>query len=173
MRVWDSRSATEVTAGLTGVAFSLEKQRVVTSWSQQGELIESDDFTASLCNTLAGTFSHTQGADAQLWNGQETQIISHGSDNNGKVVFLGLSLLHQASNSLQRDDWLVDLRHKQSLQNDFVELLVCTAVEETVQLKENIERLRQFNVGEIFLLVQILSNNKIALRGYVIIFFDM
>lgn len=136
VRVRNSRSLSEVTAGLAGVALALDQDGVVAGGRQQGELIERQHFAAGLGDSLTSPLGDAQGADSQLGNGQQTQVIGDGSNHDGDVVLGRFALLQQATYALQRDDWAMDPAHEQTLQDDFVELLVRTAVQETVQLKE-------------------------------------
>lgn len=130
-------------------------------------MIECQHFSASLGDSLASAFGDAECANSQFGDLEKTQVIGDGANNDDDVAFLGLAGLDQATDALKRDDWSVDARHKQTLQDDFVELLVSTAVQEAVQLKVKNERelldLCNFvflsNVGE--------PTTKNSLRGYV------
>lgn len=123
-------------ACLASVALALDQDGVVAGRSEQGQLVEGDDLAASLCDTLASLLGDTEGTDAQFRDLEQTQIIGDGSHDDGNVAFGGLTVLQQADDALQRDHRAIDFAHKQTLQDDLVELLVCTAVQEAVQLKE-------------------------------------
>lgn len=135
VRVWNTRSSAEVTDCLAGGTLALDHDGVLSSWCQQSQLIESQDFSAGLGDSCAGTFSDTESANLEFRDLEEAEIVGDGSDNDDDLVLLGLTGLDQAANALERDDGSVDARHKQTLQNDFVEFLVSTAVQEAVQLK--------------------------------------
>lgn len=135
MRVWNTGSSAKVFVGLTGGTLALDHDCVLSSWGQQSQLIECHHFASSLSDSLAGTFGDAESANSQFWDLEETDIISDAANNDDDLVLLSLASLNQAPNALKRNDWSVDARHKQTLENDFVELLVCTTVQEAVQLK--------------------------------------
>lgn len=121
--------------GLASCSLSLHQNRVVTSWRSQSQLIECDDLSTSLSDALACTFSDAKSTDAQLGNLHQAQIIGDGTDNNRDIVLSGFASLQQARHALQRDDWAMDAAHKQTLQDDLVELLMRSSIQETVELK--------------------------------------
>lgn len=125
-----------MTASLTVGALSLEHQCVLSSRRQQCKLIESQNFTARLYDSLASFLGDTESNDAQFWNREKAQVIGNCTDNDSKILFLSRALLQQTNDSLQRDDWAMDFAHKQTLEDDLVELLVRSAVQVTIQLKE-------------------------------------
>ena len=131
-----------MTNSLTGGTLALDHDGVLSGRCQQSQLVECNHFAASLGDSLACTFSNAECANFDFRDLEETEIVSDRSDNNDDVAFLGLASLDQAADALQRDDWSVNARHKQTLEDDFVELLVCTAVQETVQLKKIMKNIR-------------------------------
>lgn len=149
-----------MTAGLASVALALHQDGVASGRRQQSQLIEGEDLTACLQDAFTGSFGHTQSTDAQLGDVQETQVVGHSSDNDGNAVVLGLTYLEQAQDSLQRDDGAVDPAHEQASQDDLVELLVRTAVQEAVQLKVD-ERHGCQKTGKKYLLM---SNEKFCVE---------
>lgn len=136
MWMWNSGSAAEMLASFASIAFSLDEDRVVAGWWHQSQLIECDHLTASLCDSLTSTFSDTESTDAELGNLQQTQVIGDGANDDCNVVLLGLTLLQQSDDALERDNRLVNFAHKQTLQDDLVELLVRATVQEAIQLKQ-------------------------------------
>jgi hypothetical protein len=135
----DTRSTAKVTAGFASVAFSLDENGVVAGWSHQSQLIESDHFAASLCDSLAGTLGDAESTDAELGNLQQTQVVGDSADDDCDIGFLSLALVQQTDNALQRNNGLVDFAHKQTLEDDLVKLLVRATVQEAVQLKSQRE----------------------------------
>lgn len=133
--VWHTGSSAEVTACFTGVALALDQDCVVSGRWQECQLIECQHFSASLGDSLTSAFSDTESANSQFWDLKKTQVVGDASNNDDDVAFLSLAGLDQATDALKRDDWSVDARHKQTLEDDFVELLMCTAVQEAIELK--------------------------------------
>lgn len=133
VRVGHTRSLTEVLAGSTSGASALEQKGVLAGGRTQSQLIEGQDLTASLQDTLASRLGDMQGAQRQLGHHQEAGIVGNGANNNNSRLRL-LGGLEEASNALQRHWWPIGFAHKQTLQNDAVKLLVCTTLQETVQL---------------------------------------
>lgn len=135
VRVRDSRSPTEVLACLASWSLALHQNRVVASRRSQSQLIECDDLSTSLGDALASTLGDAEGADAQLGHLQQTQVIGDGANDDGDVALGSLALLQQTRDALQGDDWTMDSAHEQALQDDLVELLVSSSVQEAVELK--------------------------------------
>lgn len=136
-RVWvrNTRSLSEVLACLTSITFALHQNCVLSSWWQEGQLIESEHFTASLDDSLACTLGDSQSTDANFWNIENSQVVCDSSDNDGNISLFCLASLHQAQYALKRNNWLVDATHEETAQNDFVELLMGSSIQESIELK--------------------------------------
>lgn len=133
VRVGHTRSLAEVLEGSAGGTSTLEQQGVLAGGRTQGQLIESQNLTASLQDALASRLGNMEGAQRQFGNGQQAVIIGNGANNNhGRLWLIGG--LEEASDALQRHWGPVDTAHEQTLQDDTVELLVGTTLQETVQL---------------------------------------
>lgn len=117
---------------------ALQQQGSLASWRAQGQLIESDHFAASFQDAGASLLGDAEGAQLQLWHLQQTHIIGDCTDNDDSFLCLAAGL-QETGNLLQRNWWQIGAAHKQTLQNDFVELLVRATVQETVQLQETKE----------------------------------
>lgn len=133
VRVGHTRSFAEVLEGSTGGTSTLEQQGVLASGRTQGQLIQSQHLTAGLQDALASRLGDMQGAQRQLGDHQQTGVIGNGTNNhNGRLWLVGC--LEEASDALQRHWWPVYSAHEQTFQDDTVELLVGTTLQETVQL---------------------------------------
>lgn len=133
--MWHTRRLAKVLARLASVATSLDQHSVLASGRQQSQLIEGDHLTAGLKDASACRLGDLQCTDAQFGRLQETVVVCHVANNDGNGgLILGLDL-HETDHLLQGDDRFVDAAHEQAAQNDLVELLVATAVQEAVELK--------------------------------------
>ena len=158
MGVW---AKAEVLDGLAGVLWATEKDDVGTSWCTEGELVESKGLTTGLLDASAGGRGEAESADAQLWDLEETVVIGDGTDYGADLALVCLLavLVGRDSDDLgEGDRWSVDARHAQSVcesgsdsnlsiscsslyappQDGSIELAVCTAVEEAVQLVQQL-----------------------------------
>lgn len=134
VRMWHTWSLTEVLVGHTCGTFALQQHCTLAGWRANGQLIEGQHFTALLEDAATSLFGHMQSAQFDAF--RDTQLANvigdcANNDNNAVLVFSGAS---ETNDSLQRNWWLIGAAHKQAFQDDFVELLVCPAVQETVQL---------------------------------------
>lgn len=132
--VGHARGASKVSERFTGRAGSLHQHGVLSGRRQQGQLIEGVDLTAPLQDALAGLVRDTQRAHVHLRHVQLTVIVGHGSDHDGDRRLVLAAQLQQLRHSRQRNRGLVGSAHKQTTQNNLVELLVRPAVQEAVQL---------------------------------------
>src|SRR5699024_7241130 len=94
--VGNTRSKTKVLDSFTRVAWSLEENGVLASWSTLGELIEGDDLTAGLQNSGTSTLGDRKSGDGQFGNVEETHIVGDGANNNGDL-FLASFAAHLVS----------------------------------------------------------------------------
>lgn len=111
VRVGHTRSLTEVLEGSAGSTSTLEQQGVLAGGCTQGQLIESQNLSASLQDALASCLGDMEGAQRHLGNGQQTVIIGNGANNNhGRLWLIGG--LEEASDALQRHWGPVDTAHE-------------------------------------------------------------
>merc|ERR1719431_680049 len=82
-----------------------------------------------------GTLREPKGTDGQLGDIEESDIISDGSHYHAYLITF--RSFHSTSDSSQGDWRFVDLAHKQSFQDDFVELGIRSSSKETIQLHED------------------------------------
>lgn len=123
--------------GLTGVLGAAEEHGVSAGGCAECQLIEGDNLTASLQDASASGFSHTQRADAELGDLKQADIVSDAAHQYCGLILLALHEVYQLGEGERR---AVNLRHKQSLQNNLVEVAVCAAHKEAVKLQEEREK---------------------------------
>ena len=116
---------TEVSNSFSGVSWTSQDQSVLTLWSSDSQLIQSDTFTTSLDNLGSGTSSESQSSNGGLWEVVDSGIIGNGTNNDNSLVSRTF-LLQSSRNSRSRNRWSVDLRQEQSLQNNLVEWSIST-----------------------------------------------
>lgn len=109
----------EVLEGLTGVLGSAEEEGVATGGGAEGELVEGDGLAAGSGDASAGGGGEAQGSDGQLGDGQETVVVSDGSDDDDGALVL---LVQVADNAGDGDGRAVDARHEETAQDDLVEV---------------------------------------------------
>lgn len=116
MLVW---SHSEVLDGLSGVLWSSEEEGVASGWSSQCQLIESQSLTTGCENASTSGSGEAESCNAELWDGQQTVVISDGTDNDDGLV---VALLGSVGDNSGDGDWgSVDLGHEESSENDLVE----------------------------------------------------
>jgi hypothetical protein len=123
------RTHTKVLDGFTRVLGTTDEDGVGTSRSTESQLIESQNFTTSLQDTSLGGLGEVKGSNRELGEVEKTRVISDGTDNDNGLTFL--VVLDDTRNSNGRT---VDTRHKETLQDDLVEVGIGTTSKETVKL---------------------------------------
>lgn len=62
--------------------------RVGSCWCTQGQLIEGQTFTSGLQDTGTGSLGEAQSNNLQSWHLIQPGVISDGTNEHGKLVFL-------------------------------------------------------------------------------------
>lgn len=119
------RTETEVSDSLSGVSWASEEDGVLTLWSSQSQLVQSDSLTTSLDDSSLGTSSESQSGDGGLWGLQQSDVVSDGTNDNDGLLSSTL-LLQGSVDSGNRHRWSVNLRQEQRLQDNLVETGVST-----------------------------------------------
>lgn len=119
------RTETKVSDSLSGVSWTSQDQSVLTLWSFDGQLVQSDGFTTSLDDLGSGTSSESQSSNGGLWEFKDSGVVSDGTDNDNDLVSSTL-LLQSSRDSRDRNRWSVDLGQEQRLQNNLVEWSIGT-----------------------------------------------
>lgn len=146
--VGHARGASKVRERFTGRAGALHQDGVLSGRGQQGQLIEGEDLTAPLEDALAGLLRDTQGTHVHLGHVQLTVIVGHGSDHDGNRLIVLAAQLQQLRHSRQSNRRLVGSAHKQTAQDDLIELLVRPAVQEAVELNQQPQvHVQRFRLG--------------------------
>ena len=113
------RTEAEVLDSLSGVLGATEEQGVASGRRTESKLVQGQDLTTSSHNAGTSGSSEAESSNAELGDGQETVVISDGTNNhNGLVVGLLGSV---GDNSRDGDRWSVDAGHKKAAENDLVE----------------------------------------------------
>lgn len=108
------RTETEVSDGLSGLSWTSQDQSVLTLWSFDGQLVQSDGFTTSLDDLGSGTSGESQSSDGGLWEFEDSGVVGDGTNNNNDLVS-GTLLLQGSRNSGDGHRWSVDLGQEQRL----------------------------------------------------------
>ena len=116
---------TEVLNSLTGVLWTSKKEGVASGWGTESELVEGKNLTTGSNDAGTGGSGEAEGSNAELWNGQETVVVSDGTNDDNSLV-VGL-LRNVGNDSGNGDRWAVDAGHKKATENDLVEGRVGTA----------------------------------------------
>lgn len=133
MRVRNTGRLAKVLERSARGTLALHQEGSLAGGRTDGQLVEGEDLSALGEDSATGSLGDAQGAHLQLGDLQHAGVISDGSDNDGDRVFGG-ALLQEAGQTLQRDRSLVGAAHEQATQDDLVELLVRTTVQEPVEL---------------------------------------
>jgi hypothetical protein len=115
--------------GLTGVLGTTDEDSVGTSGGTESQLIQGQDFTTGLQDTGLGGLGEVESSNGDLGEVQKTGVIGDGTDNNNSLVTLKI-----ADNTGDGDGRTVDTGHKETLQDNLVEVGVSTTSQETVKL---------------------------------------
>jgi hypothetical protein len=121
----------KVLDGFAGVDGTTEKDSVGTGGSTKGELIESEDFTTSLEDTSLGRLGETKGSNREFGDLQHARVVSDGTNNDNSLTLRVLGVTNDAGD---RDWGSVHTGHKETLEDDLVEVGVSTASKEAVEL---------------------------------------
>lgn len=119
------RTEAEVSNSLSVRSWTSQDQSVLTLWSSQSQLVQSDSLTTSLQDGSSGTSSESQSGDGSLRELQQSAVVGDGTNNNDGLVLVTL-LLQGSGDSGDRNRWSVDLRQEQRSQDDLVELRLST-----------------------------------------------
>lgn len=77
-----------------------------------------------------------QGTETHLGDGQHALVIGDGANNNSNALG-SLAVLQEAHNTLQGNWWTIGPAHEEAAKDDFVEFLVGTTVQESVELQND------------------------------------
>lgn len=116
---------TKVSDGFSGVSWTSQDQGVLTLWSSDSQLVQSDGFTTSFDDLGSGTSGESQSGNGGLWEFKDSGVVSDGTNDDDSLV--GSTFLFQSSgDSRDRDRRSVDLGQEQRLQDNLVEWSIGT-----------------------------------------------
>merc|ERR1712216_652599 len=109
-----------VTCRLASKPRSTEEHTVGSSGEELSELIEGEDLATIVHNAGTSSLRHTQGTELNVLGCfQHANIVGHSADNNSHFPLLAT---HELGNLRQRKRRTVHLAHKETLQDNFVEV---------------------------------------------------
>jgi len=133
--VWYTRRSSEMSVSLTGLAWTLDQNGVLSLGAPQSQLIKSDDFTSGFQNTCSSLISDLQSAYLQLGDLEDPHIVGDGSHDDSHLVVTS-RFLHVTYQTGNGQWWAVVFAHKQPLQDDLVELGIGPSGQEAVKLHQ-------------------------------------
>ena len=107
-----------------------QEEGVFTSWGSESELIESQALTTSSDDSLSSLFSESQSADSELGDGQESDVVGNGGDDDDGLIFSTLEVLNNSGNAdgISDDSGLVE-----SSEDGLVECRISSSGQELVE----------------------------------------
>jgi len=137
--VW---SHAEVLDSLSGVLWSSQQNNIATSWGSQGQLIESQAFTTGLLNPGSSCGCESECGDRELGDDLKSVVVCDGTDDCDGLALVGLLGGLSADFAVDAGDghgWSIYSRHKQSLEDDLVEVGIGSSSKESVELDEQLQ----------------------------------
>jgi len=131
-----ARTGTDVTEDLSRVLGTAKEDRLLAERSTECEGIESQGLTAGLKDPCLGGLSEAKSRDRELGYLEEANVIRNGANDDDGLAFAVLSV---ADDARERDGRAVNARHEETLENHLVEVGVCTASKETIELHQQTE----------------------------------
>ena len=124
----------EVLEGLT-LSGASEEYGILAERSDFRELVESENFTASLNDSAAGLFGDAEGADSELGNGEHSLVIEDVANNDQDLLLLlgSVGVLGQLG---ERNRITCGAALVQALVDDLVELGLGSSAQEFVELDQ-------------------------------------
>jgi len=130
------RTHAKVLHRFTRVPLAPQQNRVRTSGCPQGKLVQSQSLSTSIENALLRGSRKAESGNGEFGDLSHTHVVRDGSDlydDFRREVRYALCLL---GNSRQGDGRAVDFGEEQSVEDDLVEVGVCSASQETVEFDE-------------------------------------
>lgn len=130
----DTVSSSEVSQGLSG-SWGSEQPGVGAGWGNLGQLVEGVALSSGALDSVSGRVRELEGADLQLWNGEESLVVEDVSDDAEDLGLLvvGVGELGQSGDG----DWVSgDVALVESLVNNLVEVAIGSSAQESVQLED-------------------------------------
>lgn len=118
---------------LARAALSADQDGVGALGSTESKLVKGEALAAGGRDAGAGSLGEAEGADGELGNLDEADIVGDGSDEDGGLFLLAL---HEVCETRERQRRVVDAGHEQPLEDDLVELGTSSPGQEAVELVE-------------------------------------
>lgn len=130
----------EVPVNLSGVLGSSEEDGVASLWCTERELVERQALSSCSLDPLLCRLCEPECGNRELLlQVDEPDIVRDGADDDdGVLAGVGFTVSDLARDARYADGWTVGLAHKKALEDDPVELAVCSAGEEAVELVHHI-----------------------------------
>jgi len=128
----------KVLDGFPRSPLALQQDGVGTSRGPQCELVEGDGLSTGGNDAFLRGTSEPESSDNEFWNNRETDVVSHGSDNDDNFVS-STTALDFLSDAGKGEGGSVDLGEEEAAEDDLVEFGVSTAGKEAVKLDEEEE----------------------------------
>lgn len=119
------RTKAKVLDRLASILRTTEQEGVSSGRRAEGELVQSQDLTTSLLNPGPSSRREAEGSDGQFGDGEETVVVGDGADDDDGLALVRIGGV--GDDAGQRDGGTVDSGHKQTAQNDLVEVGIGTA----------------------------------------------
>merc|ERR1711937_322761 len=120
----------------TGSALATEQHAAGASRGTEGELVEGNNLATGLDDTGASSLSDAQAADRELGHVEHPDVVGDSAHEHGGLVGL---VLHLPGNERNGDRGPVGVALEQTLQDHLVERRVGAALQEAVQLDQQLE----------------------------------
>ena len=131
MRMRNSRSRAEVFYSLSWVSRSLN-QKCILSWrSSSRQFVNRNAFSSCSQDSWSSSLWEPKGTDCHLRQIEFSDVIGDGSDDNDDLIFISFSTGFMLEFS-KGNCWPIDPGHKESLQDNFVELGICSSSQESI-----------------------------------------
>ena len=128
----------KVLLGFTLASGTLDEDGPLSLGGLQGQLVKGHDLTTALDDASTSLLSDVKGAHLHFGDLKDSDIIGDGSNDNSDFV-LATRLLHQTHQSVDGQRSSVGAAHKESLEDDLVELGIGPSGQEAVKLHQQTE----------------------------------
>jgi len=122
--------------GLTSVPLTPQQHSVRPSRRPKRELVQGQNFTTSVYNSLLCTASEPERGDGEFGEDGEADVVGDGADCDNDLILAGGTCGELLGDGGEGDGRTVDFGHEEPLEDDFVEVCVCAAGQETIQLQK-------------------------------------
>lgn len=122
--------------GFPSVLRTPQQNRVLPKWGTERELVEGEALSASIDDPGPRCLSEPERADLHRRHLADPLVVGHGAHNHGDLITLPL---HEPDEAAHRERRAVGLAHEEALEDHGVEVALCPAHKEAVELDEELE----------------------------------